>query len=326
MRKRNVSVANEAAAPKHEIGDRSFLRAWLIEFDAEDRKSKELTASMSQEEKERLAIHLGFRTFRSSLECHDRIRTILQRFIESTAFHKLWDKLEECDRQSDGFSMSPANGGSPQHLLRAITEWYQLPRITDAERAGTLRKMDALASELLDLLGTISPAGDLDPFLSIAQLEDWQIDALHLGFGNKASYDENKSRAHYFEKPSWRARYVLKRSGVTPAFVLECLKATICRQREGGPNELRGPRPKSHAKGAMKTHFIKVVDHLLYQAAMFVEQPPSLEANLVAELVGLITDMDCSADDVYKVRQGKSRGPLEDFKRKPAESSNEKSE
>lgn len=73
----------------------------------------------------------------------------------------------------------------------------------------------------------------------------------------------------------------------------------------------------------MKSHMVRTMLRLLNDATMFAENPPAFEAHLVAALVAIVCDTDCTSDDVYKSGQWKSLR-LEVSRPKNEESSTEK--
>ena len=312
--------------PPYEIGDTSFLKAWLDNFEAEHVGIERHWASVSADDKEAAALAAGFRTFRSARECNVRMHLVLRGFVKEEAFHTLWLRLSQSDalaaQDAPGTipAVSPANGGFPHRLLRSIVGWYQLPRLTAKERVGTLTRMSKLTTELSDLLGTLSPDGDMDPFLAISGIEERQAGKLFAGIGvTKASYEKSK------EKPggsTWRARFALQDSGITPAFVLQGLQRTIAVQLDQ-PRTNKLPT-KIRAAGAMKTHFIKRLEDLLRDATVFSPKPPKIEAQLIAEIVSIVANTDCSAEDVYKAGF-RANFLSEGFDQKPNKSSQEKS-
>lgn len=276
---------------KLKVADNHFLVEWLTDFEAGLAGYEQ--EKLSPEAVEQRAEEAGYRSGRIGEDHFRRVHLVMQRFVSAKAFIRLWDILKRDDLVSGGFSYSPANGGFPSRILRAIEDWYRLPKFTAAERKAHQKKIEKLSDELLLLLGQVAYSTNTDTaFSQFSNLTQEQISSL---FG---WFKSPKKWTREFEyKQKNRAQFNLKSAGITPLWAVEYIQQAS-RQIDTGE---RLPT-KVRAKGAMKTYLIHRLHRELESSLMFstFKTEPLIPQDLFAEIVGLIADCDCSADDVRK--------------------------
>jgi len=315
--------ARKPLGASNDVLDDKFLHEQLATFEAEQKEffAQKLTA----EQLESHASRSGYRTYRIALQCIRTQHLLLQRFVNQPAFARLWQILNQCDQSMEegrGFSFSPANGGFPACLFREVDCWYQAPKFTKREREAARRRMMLACDVLLSHLHQLSAGGPANSFAKLNRPEPWQLEQLFGHFGTKEKY---QSRLKRLEGKAWpkfgdAEAYALNAAGITPAFAIQSLRDTLERDPE---RHARMPT-KIRASGAMKTHFIEVVDRLLHDATLFANPRPKFALHHIAELVSLITNSDCSLEDVHKARIVNRKNEMrrqEDFQKELAESS-----
>ncbi len=276
---------------KLKIAEDQFLVEWLTNFEvglADYQKEK-----LSPEAIEQRAKQAGYRSGRVGEDHLRRMHLVMRRFVSEPAFQKLWHILKRDDLANDGFSYSPANGGFPSRILRAIDDWYRLPKFTTAERKAHQRKIEKLSDELLLLLEQVAYSTYTDTaFSQFSSLTQEQISALFGWFSSPKKWNQE---FEYQQKS--RAQFYLKSAGITPLWAVDYI-----RQASQSNDASERLPTKVRAKGAMKTFLIhrlhrELENCLVFSAFKFGSQVPQ---DLFAEIVGLVADCDCSADDVRK--------------------------
>lgn len=198
---------------------------------------------------------------------------------------------EKNDLEWNGFAFSPANGGFPARVLRALEAWYKVPKFTAAERKAHNRKIVASCDTLIDLLKQVAYSSEVDvDFSGFYRLTPDQVTTLFDGFRSPASWRKELSGGRY------RAYLGLKNAGLNPLWAVEYIKQSALTNCE--PVALP---TKVRAKGAIKTYLIDCLWSDLDMSVIFTPASELVSKEMFAELVALIADCDCSADDVRKV-------------------------
>lgn len=279
-------------ALKRQIKDDNFFQQWLKTADESNRWLK--AEQPTPDELQQYAENEGYRTARSWLEMRKDGYLALNYFINEDAFKKLWMLLKEYDQKTDWHSYSPANGGVPSRLMSALQLWHQSPKFTVAERIRHSKKVALLCQELEELLSQVFPSHLHDDQYDRFRFSNQdQAKAMFASFGS-ASPDHE---ARGFFSISWFASHRLKAAGVVPMWAVQNIKqlAQIESTRSGAlPTKVR-------AKTAKRTYLIGAVSAAICKGTMSATlEELAIGPQLIADLVALLSNMDCSADDVRK--------------------------
>lgn len=291
---------SETRAARRELEEASrepFLQDWLAKFLENEAELKAL--ALSPQEREALANREHFRTWRAFLECRKQIGMALRLFVKDSCFQRLWQFLRAQDKEWQGFSYSPANGGVPMRILRCIESWHRAPKFTRAELLAHRRRIAQKADELMLLLGQVSPSEEYgDSYSRVSIPPDHKprvLDFLdRLAKGKVGAHGERLMDMEPFRQDNVLNNLIAE-TGINTIWVLGLLRAE-CRR----PPETQMMPRKVRAKDAMKTYFIWHVD----AAPMFGARIP---AAMLAEIVGLLTNSDCTDDDVRKARKQREK-------------------
>jgi hypothetical protein len=215
----------------------------------------------------------------------------LRNFAASKEFECLWKVLRKHDASNPfiGYSYSPANGGVPMRLLRAIEVWHQAPKITRAERNQISKAIGKKCHELENLLAQLDNGGSSDKqFSQFLFQEEGQSRAILKAFQRQTGHPSGDSS---------KAGLVLALLGVEPIRAVKNIKLLAMNDRLL-PNTLP---TKVRAKAAKKTYFIGVVRGAICASTQSTLDELGIGPQMMADLVALLSDMDCTSDDVRKV-------------------------
>jgi len=268
-----------------------FLQEWLAEI--ESSQADFANATFTNEELDEMAEHAGFRSHRAWKGAREDVHKLLHNFIHAEPFKKLWSRLKTHDREyGDIWGYSPGNAGVPSRLVEALKTWHQAPRFTATERREHSQKIAATCAELERLLAQLEPSHSLDGQYSRFRFEDRdQARAVFRSFGSPTDELEEES----FFGLEWAASHRLLACGVTPLWAARNIRKMAT---EGAPSSNPLP-PKVRAKSAKKTYFIGVVSEAIRSANPYGNDL-RVGPQMIADIVELIADTDCTADDVRK--------------------------
>lgn len=288
------------------IGDRQsaeFLREWLSGYEQSRREFELSLTGLDDDQREEVATTNGFRTWRIHKHCADHIGLIQRRFVEEDAFKKLWAALSKYDALHQGFAFSPAWGGVPATILRKVQNWYCTPKFTPSERKNHALKIVNACDDLLYLLRQVTPSeiGN-DRFATFQHFEPWQTDLLFAAFKSPPDIVRKKLNGsdHPMHAKSF-IRFVLGKAGITPISAIESIRLAASHDQASTklPTKLK-------AKGAARTYFIHATNDAINNSTAMISHSGSIiSTQLMADLVSLIADTDCTADDVRKALKEK---------------------
>lgn len=271
-----------------------FLQDWLVQVQQDQRDFALERRNLSDADLSEIAHHAGFRTSKAWLAARKDLADLYHHFVYAESFKTLWALLKNHQRSTDIFwCYSPGNAGVPRKLIDAVLTWHQAPKFTQAERRSHSKKIAAASQILEDLLGQIEPSHMLDGQYSRFRFDDKpQAGALYRAFG--ASPDEDDAKP--FFGTQWTASRRLQLCGVVPLWAVQNIKEMAL-----GGEPKSSPLPaKIRAKAAKKTYFIGVVSEVLKGAISQNRHDFQISHQLTADIVGLLSGTDCTADDVRK--------------------------
>lgn len=236
----------------------------------------------------------GYRTARAWLDMRKDGHAALHNFVYSDSFKTLWSILKKHDGPDGlGYAYSPVNGGVPRRLLSAIETWHKAPKFTVSERRLHSKRIAKACTDLEDLLGQLVPSNELDDQYEWFRFSDeGQAGAVLAAF--HMSVDEIKAKG--FPTVSWIASQRLRACGVVPLWAVQNIKIMAL---DASPKS-NGLPTKVRATAAKKTFFIGVVNAAICRSTMATLEQLSIGPQLIADVVGLLSDLDCTADDVRK--------------------------
>lgn len=283
----------EWRALEREIRRDRFLQDWLDTAEASERwlTGEKLTRSEIQE----FAEDDGYRTAADWLASRKQQLRMHRHFVHAPVFRKLWALLREHDRTGIGAvpSYGPSRGSVPARLLEAVVHWHQAPKLTSAERKKLSQKIVKACEELESLVAQVSPSHKLDDQYARFRFEDvTQARAVFKAFGADTT---EADKAPSFGT-AWRASHTLQACGVVPLWAIQNIKLMALANTRSA-NTLP---TKVRAKTAQRTYLIGAVQKAIDLSAMATPAEVGIDRHLMAEIVGLIADIDCSADDVRK--------------------------
>lgn len=270
-----------------------FLQEWLKKAEASQRWFE--SESFTRDELQEMAEQDGYRTAAAWLAVRKQSLQTLHRFVHEDAFKRLWAILREYDKKklSTIPSYSPGRGSVPSLLLSAIQHWHQAPKLTATERSQLSQKIAATCEVLEGLLAQVSPSHEYDDQYERFRFDDaTQARAAFRVFGA----DTRDADADPFFGVTWRASVNLRACGVVPLWAVGNIKRMALTQ----PRSANTLPTKMRAKTAQRTFFIGAVHHAIDRAALTTPSDCGIDRQLMAEIVGLLTDTDCTADDVRK--------------------------
>ncbi len=280
-----------------------FLREWLSDYE-QSRQAFELSLEgVDDDQREEVATTNGFRTWRTHIQCGNHLGLVQKRFVQEKAFEELWAALSKYDSLHQGFAFSPANGGVPATILRAVQDWYQTPKFTPSERKNHAMQIVKACDNLLALLGQVTPSeiGN-DRFATFNYFEPWQTGLLFAAF--KSPPEVGRKELNGRDDSTYAERFVsfvLGEAGITPIAAVQSIR------RAASHDQTYTKLPtKLKAKGAMRTYFIHATNDAINNSTATMWHSGSIiSTQLMADLVSLIADTDCTADDVRKALKKK---------------------
>lgn len=272
--------------------------AFLLEWLAQSRQAKieflDWAESADTAAKEAAAQRAGFRTWRSYLECLKDKHQAIQMFVGEDAFRALWAALRSADPKGENipWGFSAANAGTPLSILQAIDTWYQTPKFTAAESAKHYRKIAAASRVLIELLEQVSPGGFTQAFDSFARDAEG-AERLLIAFRTPAKYQNPYGARNTFGR-NWAAIRYLEAAGITPVWAVKQIEAAAAPRKH--PLTVLPRKVKS--KTAYRTFMIAEVAKAI--AGMGPRSPLPVSDLVIADVVALLINGDCSLDDVRK--------------------------
>lgn len=263
-----------------------FLKEWLSASEADRAAFETGTQNLSNEERQAVAIEHGFRTWHGFVDCLQHKHRTLKQFVSEPAFKTLWNRLRDYDAKQDWHPelYGPHRGGVPHRLIDDIETWHQLPKFTAAELAKHNRKIIEACDELIVLIEQVSPGPVIDWFATLHMSHD-QAESVFRNFKSPLSKDK-------LYRTPFTAGLLLARAGVTPLTALRTIK-------ESASAKARAQLPtKVHAQGAFRTYIIHRLCDSLARFGLLRKLP--VFDQLIADVVGLVANTDCAADDVRK--------------------------
>ncbi len=289
---------------KPKLYDDVFLSDWLTEYEASKRDFESSLVGLSQAQLEKLAITNEFRTWRLHRAFINHHGLVLRRFVQHETFARLWQALAEYDATHETFSFTAANGGVPATLLRRLDAWYRVPKFTAIQMKRHYEKISKSCDDLLHLIQQVTPGEQGDNrFAAFNYLEHGQARYLLRCFQSPAEVGRRKLSNGQDDSsyPKVFVQYVLQQAEITPIAALE----TIRKAASGDPSRRKLPT-KLGAKNAMRTYFIRATYEAINSASSTLFHEGSIVPNrLLADLVSLIADTDCTEDDVRKALKTK---------------------
>ncbi|WP_395350042.1 hypothetical protein [Variovorax sp. UC122_21] len=267
------------------------MKEWLVEV--EQMQEEFAGLDVSEEEMEERAEWAGFRSARAWKTAREDVHKLLKNFVHAVPFQKLWAALKENDQESgEIWGYAPGPAGVPNKLVEALQAWHQAPKFTTAERRAHSKKIADACEKLEELLGQLEPTHEMDSqFSRFRFVELEQAEAVFKWF--ETPTDRMQKDAPFGMQ--WLASRRLQGCGVVPIWAVRNIRHMASNQ---APNSNLLPA-KVRAKAAKKTYFIAVVSQAIDAANPFGKRL-SVGPQLIADIVELISDMDCTADDVRK--------------------------
>ncbi len=262
-----------------------FLDDWLAEA-LESKRLFELQ-TFTQEQLDEQAILHGYRTGRIWVSAMNDHLAALKYFKNAEPFKELWCILKKQDEINGmEFAFSSARGGAPNRLLEALNSWHVLPKFTPNERKTHSKKIAKACEQLQDLLGQVLPDENINSQYSrFTFADDRQAEAVFRVFKSKPKLGARFDASHR-----------LKLCGVTPLWAIDNIRANA--ETEISDSSL----VKIHAKTAKKTYLIRPVVHAIEAALAYrLTESVGITNKLIADIVGLLSGMDCEIDDVRKI-------------------------
>ena len=282
-----------------EIERDQFLQEWLAQ--AEESQQSFAREVISDDALEEFAKYEGYRSARAWRVARADMLRLLRHFVEAEPFKQFWALLKKNQLEDDYvWGYSPANAGVPSRLLAAMETWHKAPKFTATERRQHSQKIAQASQVLEDLLAQVEPSHDLDGQYSRFRFENKdQAGAVFRVFGGSSVEADSKP----FFGTQWLASHNLMTCGVVPLWAVRNIKAMAL---DGAPGS--NPLPaKVRAKAAKKTYFIGVALAAIQRSSTFAVKERSVGPQLVADIVGLLANMDCTADDVRKAMPKRAR-------------------
>lgn len=277
-----------------------FLLEWLADYETARREFESSLQGLSESQLDDVATNNGFRTWRLHRSCMNHHGLVLKRFVEDEAFARLWGALADYDKKYGTFAFSAANGGVPATILRRLDDWYRTPKFTPLQLTKHYKKIAACCDELLHLLLQVTPGEQGDRrFVAFNHFEPGQADFLLRSFQSPPELGRRKlsNGSDSLWHTNFFVAHTLERAGITPIAALEQIR----RRAASAPTGSTLLPTKLGAKGAMRTYFINATFDAINNANSTIFHAGSITSNqLLADLVCLIADTDCNADDVRK--------------------------
>ena len=278
------------------VSRNEFLSEWLFAANSGRVQFDNETANLDNAARESVALKAGFRTWRNLRDCQRDMHRALKHFSVHPTFITLWQRLRDWDAEICGGPMlyGPHNGGVPRMLLRSIETWHESPKFTAAELARHKAKIVKMSGDLIALIAQVSPGNFGDHFAAF-RLTANETETIFSVFKSPKNLKQIRGRAH---PPFW-ASELLQRAGLTPVWALQNIME--CAQLRGGdvlPTKVRAPT-------AFRTYLIHEVCSSVAQIASHDELP--ISDQLVADVVSLLSNKDCTADDVRKAMSARRK-------------------
>lgn len=278
------------------IANRAFLRQWV------DDAEKGLAFLLDQQRAgspaalAALASGGGFRTWSQALAHQRDMQRVLKHFAEHPSFEALWNAARAFDEEL-GYpgAFGPQNGALPASILRGVERWHHVPKFSRAERRRHALQIVKHCDELARLVGQVAPDAFSNSFDRFFVTDD-QARGLAHRFGSNAKFVKAWAAGGYGVRSSCSNK--LQQVGITPEWAIGQLRDGALRWEHSDS----GLPTKVHAASVKRTFFIGVVNSCLDFAERCGGGLAKLEVSqqLRADIVGLLANVDCTADDVRK--------------------------
>ncbi len=310
--RRQASRAKAIAEELQRIIDQdTFLDEWLVQSDQVRLEFERETELFDATAREAYASRFGFRTWAAPRECQRDTHRAAALFRSEPAFRTLWKLLKQHDAKLAWGPMlyGPHNAGVPAKLLSAIETWHKTPKFTDAELTRHKAKIARKCKELGELLAQLTPGNFGDQFDRLL-FEPMEADRLFDCLGTPKKRINAYGSSTYFRARN--AEYLLRDAGVTPQWALRSIaKSAQEREFDVLPTKVRAPT-------AYRTYLIGEVSTSL--SGYGQAEDTLVSDRLIAEVVSLLSNMDCSEDDVRHAlkqrREIQRTSAVEDSERK----------
>lgn len=264
-----------------------FLRRWRDQaenwwawFEAQRLSEKEIEAEASAD---------GFRSGRAWLEWRRHALNVTRYFVTEDAFQNLWRALRAHKAKTGDFMPIVQ---VPNRLIDDLQRWHQAPKFTDAERRQHASRIAAACDELEHLLSQVVPSHDLDQQFSHFCFEDGQARNLFLALGA----DSESLDGRPYPSISWVLAERLRQVGVDPLWGVRNIR--FLARREGQTARILPTKIRSAT--AKRSYFIRATAEALRLSTFVSLKQLNVGPQLLADVVALLADMDCAADDVRK--------------------------
>jgi len=284
-----------------EIERDQFLQEWLSSANAELCLFDESAAALDHAGRQRAATQAGFRTWRALRSCQRDIHRALEQYVNHPTYAQLWARLRVWDEKHGFMELyGPHNGGVPRSLLRSIETWHRSPKFTAAELARHKIKITKACDELAGLIEQVTPGNFYDKFGTL-HLSESEAGVVFDCFASPLK------RRHLYGNSSpaiaRSAELLLTDAGITPLWALGNIRASAQGGADGVlPTKVRTPT-------AFRTYMVKEVCDSVAMTASHNALP--ISDQLIADVVSLLVNMDCSLDDVRKTMMDRRKRELE---------------
>jgi hypothetical protein len=238
------------------------------------REGESTRSKLSPEELARIAAQRGFRDAKAMQSWWEDHFRALRLFATHAAFLRLWKllvEMPEVELRPDYYA---------DRVLDAIQDWHRRPRLTQAERANSHKRIQDLCRRLEAELAVVSPGSSTGLFERFHFSHAQAVKAFELF---EAAPDPRRPGSEAF-----KFSCKLELAGVTPLWSVRNIRRQASASVSTDP---LFPR-KIRAAAAKRTYLINALHRIL--------DCLTLQPSFHAELVSLLVHADCDADDVRK--------------------------
>lgn len=278
------------AASRFADADR-YLEGLYVQRTADEAAFRAAEKTLDADQREAVAADHGFRTWRHFGACIAHTRKVATMYVRDSTFKELWRQLKcfEASGELDHL-YSPHPFAVPDGLCQAILTWYQQPKFTAAQLRAHRQKILRTCQALRELLLQVTPGGLWDDYASF-DLDEPTAERMLRTF--QTSPHPRPDGYRYSNQ--WTANQLVRESGLTPLWAVErILQASTLQPASPLPT-------KVGSATAFRTYMIRELYMLVVRGTLAPFEPKhSLPDHLIAQVVSLIADRDCAAEDVRK--------------------------
>jgi len=267
-----------------------FLHGWLSDFVRGEEEFR--SRQFSPAELRRIARWHGFTSWSDYEAMLQHTGRVLRAMCEDQRFLRTWRTIQ----QKTGHSVTDQNGDLPARLLRHVSDWHQIRKLTKGERWRHLAQIKRAARDLQRRIAALDNGAAFTTFHHLPRYKQPMATFIEYFDLHKFQLPRFAAKRQLCAKDAkWRFKLMVDgyiRDRLIPS-VTEFLDQIVTAADDYEAVAPRLPR-KIRGRTALKAFLIPRI----YCDLRHVFQSPP--ADVIADVVEVIANVGCSEDDVRK--------------------------